>query len=246
MSAMFKPSKQVMNDMVQQCLGDEYTMLGSVCLQATHMAVFISHRLSLLVSDLSTETVATGFKGMMGNKGAVMIKFKLLDQELLFINCHLHSGLNGVSNRNSDIAQIMTRFVYRPSAKKTAIAPPQNPPDVIILMGDLNYRISGYKPSILQSMAQDHYDILLQHDQLTMESKLGNIPDIFKEGDIHFAPTFKRKPYDNNTFKLKRNPAWTDRILFHCDCEQQPCRLQLKSYDSNNMVNISDHRPVFA
>ena len=50
--SMFKPSKQAMNDMLQECLGPEYTMISSVCLQATHMAIYVSKRLSLLVSDI--------------------------------------------------------------------------------------------------------------------------------------------------------------------------------------------------
>ena len=58
-----------------------------------------------------------------------------------------------------------------------------------------------------------------------MERALGNVPKFFKEGEIAFAPTFKRKPYDNMTFKLKRNPAWTDRILYYCDCGKDTCDL---------------------
>lgn len=69
------------------------------------------------------------------------------------------------------------------------------------------------------------------------------MPRFFKEGEIAFAPTFKRKAYDNTTFKMKRNPAWTDRILYHCG---QVDTLELCAYDSNNLVNLSDHRPVFA
>lgn len=86
------------------------------------------------------------------------------------INCHLHSGLDGVGNRNHDVVQIMDKFVYKkekakpvPKTKKPAkgqivpapqveekvILPPQ---DILLFMGDLNYRINGYKPSILTAM----------------------------------------------------------------------------------------------
>ena len=96
----------------------------------------------------------------------------------------------------------------------------------------------------MQAMGQDRYDLLLHCDQLNIEKTLGNIPKYFKEGDIAFAPTFKRKPYNNTQFGLKRNPAWTDRILYYSN--EETTDLQLKSYDSNNLVNFSDHRPVFA
>ena len=72
------------------------------------------------------------------------------------------------------------------------------------------------------------------------------MPSIFEEGHIAFAPTFKRKPFDNSSFGLKRNPSWTDRILYYCGSNEETSRLQLKSYDSNNMLDLSDHRPVFA
>lgn len=48
---------------------------------------------------------------------------------------------------------------------------------------------------------------------------------------------------------MKRNPSWTDRILFSCSCDHKNkdlCRLEQKSYDSNNLVTLSDHRPVHA
>ena len=119
-------------------------------------------------------------------------------------------------------------------------------PDILILMGDLNYRIDGYKPTIMQAMSQDRYEMLINRDQLNAEIALGNVPSFFNEGQIAFAPTFKRKPYDNASFKLKRNPAWTDRVLYHCNCQKEVCDLELKGYDSNNLVSLSDHRPVFA
>ena len=98
-------------------------------------------------------------------------------------------------------------------------------------------------------MSQDLYEVLYQNDQLFIERQLGNIPQYFREGKIEFAPTFKRKAGDNNAYGMKRNPSWTDRILFSCSCDHKDrdtCRLEQKSYDSNNLVTISDHRPVHA
>jgi len=70
---MFSPSKDLMNQMIQECLGNQYVMIGSVCLQATHLVVFVSVRLSPLISNIKTDFIATGFKNMIGNKGAVKI-----------------------------------------------------------------------------------------------------------------------------------------------------------------------------
>lgn len=220
-------------------------MLQSVSLQATHMVAFISKRLSPLVSNISFDIIATGFKNMVGNKGAVKIKFDFVDKTLVFINCHLHSGQNGVGKRNNDVMQIMSRFVYGYSTA-SQIVPDVQLPDILVLFGDLNYRVNGYKKSVVQAIEQDHYELLINCDQLKIEQTLGNIPRFFQEGKIAFAPTFKRKPYDNLTYGLKRNPSWTDRILFHCSCEEEPCKLEQLMYDSHNLVDLSDHRPVFA
>mmetsp|Transcript_18561 Transcript_18561/g.21896 ORF Transcript_18561/g.21896 Transcript_18561/m.21896 type:complete len:94 (+) Transcript_18561:2-283(+) len=93
-----------MNRMIEETLGEKYVMLQSVSLQATHLVIFISKRLSPLVSNVAFDTIATGFKNMVGNKGAVKISFSLADKSFMFINCHLHSGLNGVGKRNHDVA----------------------------------------------------------------------------------------------------------------------------------------------
>ena len=69
--SMFSPSKEIMNQMIQECLGDRYFMIGSVCLQATHLVIFSTKRLSPLISNIETDFIATGFKNMIGNKGAV-------------------------------------------------------------------------------------------------------------------------------------------------------------------------------
>ena len=68
------------------------------------MAIFALKRLAPLISAIESDYIATGFKNMVGNKGAVMIKFNLVDTSFVFMNGHLHSGLNGVGKRNHDIA----------------------------------------------------------------------------------------------------------------------------------------------
>ena len=185
----------------------------------------------------------------MGNKGGVSISFTLHDTTMKFICCHLHSGLDGVSKRNADIKDIMNSLVYpkvskSSSTKVVAETREKVLPEILIFLGDLNYRINGFKPSIMQCIGQDRYDLLIQSEQLLIEKQLGNIPTQFQEGEIAFAPTFKRAPYDNTTFKLKRNPAWTDRILYYAEHGLQ--QLKLEAYDANNLVSLSDHRPVFA
>ena len=140
----------------------------------------------------------------------------------------------------------MSRFVYGHARPSPVIPADVKLPDVLMMLGDLNYRINGFKKSVAQAIQQNRYDLLIKCDQLNIERALGNLPGFFQEGEIAFAPTFKRKEYDNLTFGLKRNPAWTDRILFfYKDDDEFPNTLEQKMYDSHNLVNFSDHRPVF-
>jgi hypothetical protein len=45
--------------------------------------------------------------------------------------------------------------------------------------------------------------------------------------------------------KKQRTPSWTDRILFGSRKLNEVNNLTLENYDSNNMVKLGDHRPVF-
>ena len=162
----------------------------------------------------------------------------------MFVNAHLHSGQDAVEKRNADLAAAMGRFVHQNIDDEEALS--SRIPDLLIFVGDLNYRVDGFKESIVQAMSADKYELLLPQDQLFIEQELGNVTNMLKEGKIEFAPTFKRKQFDNNAFGMKRNPSWTDRILYHCNTLDTEDRLKLKSYDSNNLVMLSDHRPVFA
>jgi hypothetical protein len=111
------------------------------------------------------------------------------------------------------------------------------------MTGDLNYRINGFQLSILAAIEKNLFEDLLFQDQLIFEMKIGRVAG-FKEGKIYFAPTYKRKPGGNTEISKKRNPSWTDRILYSFN--EEKCTLTQKSYDSNNNVTLSDHRPVFS
>ena len=78
--------------MIKDCLGENYFMVSSVSLQATHLVVFAHLKLGPLISSVSTDSVATGLKGSMGNKGSVKVSFKLAETSITVINSHLHSG----------------------------------------------------------------------------------------------------------------------------------------------------------
>ena len=66
----------------------------------------------------------------------------------------------------------------------------------------------------------------------------------FTEGPLHFKPTYK---YDvgtdvYDTSSKGRIPSWTDRILYIPKKGMVECI----AYNSVDMINTSDHRPVYA
>ncbi len=80
-------------------------------------------------------------------------------------------------------------------------------------MGDLNYRLTGHLKTIIEAIKLNMFEDLLFNDQLIFEMKTGRIKG-FTEGKIKFAPTYKRKPGKNDEISVKRNPSWTDRIIY--------------------------------
>ncbi|CAI5472992.1 unnamed protein product [Closterium sp. Yama58-4] len=92
--------------------------------------------------------------------------------------------------------------------------------DLLIWMGDLNYRLDGVTyDEACSAVARRQYPLLLDCDQLRAEMKAGRAFVGMQEAGVDFAPTYK---FDRGTFnpqaydsgEKRRVPAWCDRILF--------------------------------
>ena len=143
--------------------------------------------------------------------------------------------------------------------------------DAIIWMGDYNSRVqesygsvgnsaavdkATNKAAVRRAMNKSDYPEIFANDQFNVDMMSGKTPYNaryynFREGDASlFAPTFKLIP-DTSTLNINhRTPSWTDRILYRSRnlgyTNDKGDILTLVNYDSNNLVNMSDHRPVFA
>lgn len=113
--------------------------------------------------------------------------------------------------------------------------------DAVIWLGDLNYRINGVIGAVVHAMQKNMFEVLLVNDQFNLERKIGRVPGNFKEAKICFPPTYKLNKGSDSYNVTARVPGWTDRILYN----SRGNILEQKSYDSNNNLKISDHRPVF-
>lgn len=92
--------------------------------------------------------------------------------------------------------------------------------DIIIFLGDLNYRISKHVPDahVFSLIEAGRLAELAELDQLNMEKDSGSIFEGFIEGILTFPPTYKylhnSPEYDRRPDKKARCPAWCDRVLW--------------------------------
>lgn len=191
---------------------------------------------------------ADGIMGYLGNKGSVSIRFVLHETSFCFVCCHLASGgkQGDVLLRNFDAADILVRTRF-PGGATQELPKKILDHDQVVLLGDLNYRISLEEAETRLLVEDKNWSILLENDQLLIEFSTGRHFDGWQEGLITFSPTYKYHPnsdqyywcFDGALGKKKRAPAWCDRILWRGK------GLKQIQYDTCN-YRLSDHRPVRA
>jgi len=67
--------------------------------------------------------------------------------------------------------------------------------DVIIWLGDLNYRLNLPEDAIVSLLRHKKLDLLKEFDQLTICKKAGEIFEGFTEPRLDFFPTYKYDPW---------------------------------------------------
>ncbi|BAF25008.1 type IV inositol polyphosphate 5-phosphatase 9 isoform X1 [Oryza sativa Japonica Group] len=212
------------------------------------MSVWVRSNLRPYIHHLNVSCVGSGIMGYLGNKGSVSIRFVLHETSFCFVCCHLASGgkQGDVLLRNFDAADILVRTRF-PGGATQELPKKILDHDQVVLLGDLNYRISLEEAETRLLVEDKNWSILLENDQLLIEFSTGRHFDGWQEGLITFSPTYKYHPnsdqyywcFDGALGKKKRAPAWCDRILWRGK------GLKQIQYDTCN-YRLSDHRPVRA
>ena len=163
------------------------------------------------------------------------------------------SRTNAESSRSSGYSA-WTRFFAPKADKSTAIDNEiklLDSHDYVFFFGDLNFRLvkvdsatirrhlepsssattSDKDDDTIGRRQKQHFRDLLAFDELSDYVRQGKVFGTFAEPDISFPPTYK---FDLNsdlydTSVKRRDPAWTDRILYRCLLSSADAALRIQS-----------------
>ncbi|XP_025027261.1 type II inositol 1,4,5-trisphosphate 5-phosphatase isoform X3 [Python bivittatus] len=200
----------------------------------------VRRELAANISDVGIATV--GSLVGMGDKGAVAIHFRFHSTTICMVNAHLAAHPQESEQQNQDFHDICARLqFYQQDPSLPAI--PLSQHDVIVWLGDLNYRLEEQDIERVKKLI-DAQDIcaLYQYDQLKNQMEAKRVFEDFTEGEINFQPTYKYKAGSDEWDTSERCCAfaWCDRILFKGKTISQ------LSYRSHMSLRNSDHKPVSA
>ncbi|CAN6674579.1 hypothetical protein TRVA0_057S00364 [Trichomonascus vanleenenianus] len=241
-------------------LGDSYELVASNQLLGLSVMVFANQELARQISHVRRATTGTGLFGIWGNKGAAAVWFRLgwdasLEDEngidIAVVNCHLSAGDDQLDRRKWELTEIEKKLgIPGLAAKKfeellsdveVGNSSDEGDDQLVLLMGDLNFRISMDREMVVDFAEKGDFRTLVNQDQLTVCMKDDNVLSKFCEGEISFEPTYKLVA-SQPRYDFARVPSYTDRIFYSRGFDDILTQLEYASRD----YLISDHKPVIA
>ncbi|WJX17060.1 Type IV inositol polyphosphate 5-phosphatase 9 [Trifolium repens] len=235
----------------QQCKArQDFQCIISKQMVGILISVWVRSDLSPFIRHPNVSCVGCGIMGCLGNKGSVSVRFMLHETSFCFVCTHLASGgkEGDEKHRNSNVAEIFSRTSF-PRGSLMELPRKILDHDHVILLGDLNYRISLPEETTRLLVEKRDWDSLLENDQLKMELESGHMLKGWNEGTIKFAPTYKYFLNSDEYYGCcyhgkkkaakKRSPAWCDRVIWFGNGLKQ---IEYARSESK----LSDHRPVKA
>ncbi|KAL0233051.1 hypothetical protein GEMRC1_011798 [Eukaryota sp. GEM-RC1] len=206
--------------------------------------------------DMRAYTIGTGLMGRFGNKGAVIVTFRINESDVVIVNSHLAAHTDKVQRRLQDASDIISRFDHlytQQTANQAVVASDDSillpsslfDYDYVFWIGDLNFRVNLDYNSVMDLIKQNNISKLLKYDQLlNCSSASESVFSLFKESPITFPPTFKLIPGTSNYIPLNpqkpRPPSFCDRCLYY---NRFSGSVNVLEYDRREVL-WSDHLPV--
>eukprot|EP00743_Colponemidia_sp_Colp-15_P005796 GILK01006231.1.p1 GENE.GILK01006231.1~~GILK01006231.1.p1 ORF type:complete len:1456 (+),score=327.18 GILK01006231.1:316-4368(+) len=191
------------------------------------------------ITNVQTDTKATGLANYIGNKGGVAVSLRFHETSLCFISSHMAARAERLMDRRMNYQDLIKHL--KMGRKELDVATQF---DYCFWVGDLNYRIEGEFDSVVEMCNRKDYNSLRALDQLKREMDQKRVFFEFRESPIQFTPTY-RWAKDGPTFSKKRGqaPSYCDRVLWKPLPGNNGAQT---SYKAHHNVLGSDHRPVSA
>lgn len=233
-------------------LGDNFECVVLKRLVGMCIFLFTKKDLREEIKQLASCSMATGLMGVLGNKGAVALRFRLFNQKYIFVCSHLAAHVQNYARRNYEFSDIVRRlsFPFIPNDLNATmeedvlgddITTDIEDCDFCFWFGDLNYRIDLESGFVRKCVYEKCFEELHIADQLCKARTEGSAFADYEEAPVLFPPTFKYNLGSDiyDTSEKFRTPSWTDRILWRRSDKVAPvaywCAMDMRE---------SDHRPV--
>ena len=82
---------------------EKYVWVAAKNMVGCLINLYVKNKYQGRIKDVKTTKIKTGLGGSSGNKGSVIVRFKLDDTSVMFMNCHLMSGKNKGMKRTDEI-----------------------------------------------------------------------------------------------------------------------------------------------
>lgn len=106
-SHQYKDWQDRLNREIASYFEDNYNLVHSSNMVGLFTCVFVKASESLRIRSIKSGKTKTGFGGLHGNKGGIVVRLMYDDSSICFVNCHLAAGQNNVSQRNKNIEVIL-------------------------------------------------------------------------------------------------------------------------------------------
>ena len=201
------------------------------------MIMYAKESIKHKINNITGMIVRSGFIGLFGNKGNVIIRFEINNYSFIVSCCHLTSDLSKNDSRLKELNEIIEKTIHVNSFREMKF----KDHDIQIIFGDLNFRIQLENSTCRQMIKSGKLESLVAYDQFNISKTTNRCLFYLEEGDLFFNPTYK---YDFNsdeydTSNKKRVPSWCDRIFW-----KKNDILKLLTYNAAN-YKFSDHRPIY-
>ena len=209
-----------------------FAPVASVEMWQMFAIIFIKKKWMKFLDCVYTNSQAMGVGNVIGNKGGMIIAFKLLGYQFVFINCHFAPKPHRLQDRIK-MAKNLVKAIRLPNIPFTQF---DVAGDYVFWFGDMNFRVDGHfedNLEILKGKKEEAIKLLFTKEQLTRVKSENALFYDFYEPKIDFYPTYKRstKPTEKQEQIMK---GIRKNILKEEEGLNNECKRELNDYDRND------------